>query len=298
MFPDPALAMRVDHNRPLSAAPTTDAPVACTGLSASADSLVSGHWHGAPMPAATQSLASRLPAWAIDELAWPLLAFLAANLLLVVLGGDRWIADGLFAAEGGRWALQDSIVTTTLIHIGGKRLSALAWVAVVAAVLLAWRVPRLRAYRDPLLRLAGAVLLSTALVSVLKHLTHMDCPWDMQGYGGLRPYLDLFDPRPSGLRSSGCFPAGHASAGYAWVALYFFARAVAPRWRWRALWVGLGAGLLFGVSQQLRGAHFLSHDAWTLMLCWLSAVLVHRLPWRGERWRHDASTARRGPLAW
>jgi membrane-associated PAP2 superfamily phosphatase len=31
-------------------------------------------------------------------------------------------------------------------------------------------------------------------------------------------------------------------------------------------------GLLFGFSQQLRGAHFLSHDLWTLAICWGTAL--------------------------
>jgi membrane-associated PAP2 superfamily phosphatase len=36
-----------------------------------------------------------------------------------------------------------------------------------------------------------------------------------------------------------------------------------------------GTGMVFGLSQQLRGAHFLSHDLWTAALCWLVAVAVH-----------------------
>ncbi len=36
--------------------------------------------------------------------------------------------------------------------------------------------------------------------------------------------------------------------------------------------IGLVAGLIFGISQQLRGAHFLSHDLWSLTICWLVAL--------------------------
>jgi hypothetical protein len=37
----------------------------------------------------------------------------------------------------------------------------------------------------------------------------------------------------------------------------------------------LGLGLLFGTTQQLRGAHFLSHDIWTFALCWsINALLA------------------------
>ena len=35
--------------------------------------------------------------------------------------------------------------------------------------------------------------------------------------------------------------------------------------------------MMFGIAQQLRGAHFLSHDLWALMLCWLVALAMHRV---------------------
>ncbi len=283
--------MHHPHRRQARSAPFALRIPALAVPSAMSDAALQAHARADTRVADVQSPSlPRLPTWAVDQLAWPLLAFILANLLLIVLGGDRWIADHVYAAEGGRWALQDSYVTTTLIHVTGKRLSTLAWLLTAGAALLSWRVPRLRPLRRPLVLLAVSVLLSTAVISSLKHFTHMDCPWDMQPYGGLRPYLDLFDARPAGMKASGCFPAGHASAGYAWVALYFFALSVAPRWRWRGLWCGLGVGLLFGLSQQLRGAHFMSHDVWTVTVCWLAAVLVHRVPWRS--WRRRTHTSR------
>src|SRR3546814_7721096 len=83
-----------------------------------------------------------------------------------------------------------------------------------------------------------------------------------------RSYHDLLVALPPQAPVGRCFPAGHASAGYAWVALFFFFGGTRPQWRWKGLVAGLCAGLVFGVSQQLRGAHFASHDAWTLMVCW------------------------------
>ena len=214
--------------------------------------------------------------WWWWQLGLPLLGFFAANLALMAWGGDRWLADQIYAWEGGHWALRDSVLTSTVIHKLGRDASILAWLLVVVAGVIAWRKPRLQAWRRPLLCLALSVLASTLLVSVLKHLIHMDCPWDLQAYGGQRPFIGLFQARPAGLHSSGCFPAGHASAGYAWVALYFFFLSVRPTWRWWGLGTGLGTGLLFGISQQLRGAHFLSHDLWTLMIAWLVALMLYR----------------------
>ena len=217
-----------------------------------------------------------IPRWVTWQLLLPLAAFVVANVALLPLGGDRWIAGHLYLWEGGHWALRDNLVTSTLIHQGGKRLSILAWLGVVACTVFAWHRPAWRAWRKPLLYLTLAVLLSTSLVAWMKSWTHVDCPWDLVGFGGTRSYRDLLAVLPLHAAPGRCFPAGHASAGYAWLALFFCLGQARPQWRWAGLATGLGVGLVFGIAQQLRGAHFASHDVWTLMLCWLVAVLLHR----------------------
>jgi membrane-associated PAP2 superfamily phosphatase len=39
------------------------------------------------------------------------------------------------------------------------------------------------------------------------------------------------------------------------------------------LYAALGIGLLFGIAQQVRGAHMLSHDLFTLAICWSSCLV-------------------------
>lgn len=206
---------------------------------------------------------------------WPLLAFVFATVLLIPLRGDLWLADRLYAWEGHRWSLQQGFITQHLVHVMGKRLSTLGWYCVALLLIASGSFPRLKAWRRPLFFLLLATALSTAAVGTLKLWTDMDCPWDMARYGGSRPFIDLFTARPALLPRASCFPAGHASAGYAWVALYFFFLATQSRLRWLGLGTGLAVGLLFGFAQQLRGAHFLSHDLWTLAVCWSIALLLY-----------------------
>jgi membrane-associated PAP2 superfamily phosphatase len=207
----------------------------------------------------------------------PLLLAVAASVVLMAGNGDQWLADQIYRWEGSRWAFKDAWWTTHVIHRGGKNLSTLAGVLVMLALLRACLDARWKALRRPLLYLLLAVGLSTGLVALLKSMTQMDCPWDLQRYGGLRPFIGLFEARPELLGRAACFPAGHASAGYGWVALYFFALQVRPRWRWVALATAVATGLAFGFSQQLRGAHFLSHDVWSLAVSWTVAVLLYLL---------------------
>lgn len=212
----------------------------------------------------------------------PLAVFAALSMLLIGLEGDLWLADRLYAMQGHAWALQWEYVTQDLLHAAGRQASKDLWFALLLVLGLSLLAPRKRPWRRPLLYLLAATLLSTALVGVLKRWTNVDCPWDLLRYGGNNAYYSLFMHRPSLLGAANCFPAGHASAGYAWVALYFVWLEKPPRWRWWGLGFALGLGLMFGVAQQLRGAHFLSHDVWALMICWLVSLSLHRLMLAGR----------------
>jgi len=205
-----------------------------------------------------------------------MLAAAAALVVLLPLHGDQWIADQVFAAEGGAWSLRQHPLTEGLIHRGGRLLSQLGGLAVFCAWLSTFAWPAARAWRRPLAVLLASVLLSTGLVAALKQLLPIDCPWDLARYGGSRSMLPPWPPVPADAAIGHCFPAAHASVGYAWLALYFFLSRVRPQWRLAGLAAGLGLGAVFGVSQQLRGAHFLSHDVVSLALCWLVALALDR----------------------
>ena len=207
----------------------------------------------------------------------PLGVFALALLVVHALRIDWRIAHALYAWEGYRWILKHAFLTETLMHNLGHDLVVLAWTGVLLTWLASLRRASLARWRLPLGYLAAAVLLSTACVAVLKRATRMDCPWDIDGLGGTRPLLGLFEVRPGYLPDAGCFPAGHAGSGYAWLALYFFFLMSRPALRRHGLAIGATTGLVFGLGQQLRGAHFVSHDLWAALLCWTIAFGLHRL---------------------
>lgn len=207
-----------------------------------------------------------------NHMVLPVIATLVASVALVQLDGDFLLADLVYAAQGHTWALRDSWVTTTLVHEAGKSASAVVWLAVLVAWVWSLADRRLTDLRRPLGYLVVTTLVGCVAISALKAVTGMDCPWDLQRYGGGQVFVGLFQLRPAGMPAAACFPAGHASAGYAWVTLYFFFSAVRPKLRWFGLAAALLIGATFGISQQLRGAHFMSHDLWTLLICWLVAL--------------------------
>ena len=202
-------------------------------------------------------------------------ATLGALIAIVHVSGlDQVLAAHLYAWQGHTWRLQHAFLTEQLIHIQGRALSLVTWLAGLFIWCMSWVAPRCRSLRRPLAGLLVSTLLSVLVVACLKSVTHIDCPWDLTLYGGDRTYAGLLDARLPGAPLGACFPAGHASGGYAWVALYYFFLVVHRPWRWLGLATGIGLGLVFGISQQVRGAHFLSHDLWTAAICWFVASMV------------------------
>lgn len=197
-------------------------------------------------------------------------ALLVAALLALAMagGGDQWLADRLYALQGGHWVLRDAFLTQGIAHRAGRDVGIALWLTLLVAWVVSQRRDAWSHLRDPLAYLLVATALSMLCVAWIKSWSNMDCPWDLLRYGGDRPYIGLWTVRPVGLPRGACFPAGHASGGYAWFALYFFFGAVRPRWRWAGLAIGFAAGLMFGIAQQLRGAHFVSHDIGTAAICW------------------------------
>ena len=59
--------------------------------------------------------------------------------------------------------------------------------------------------------------------------------------------------------------------------------------RW-SLAAALLTGACFGLAQQARGAHFLSHDLWSALLTWLTALTLYAYVFRARLWpEHSAA---------
>lgn len=189
---------------------------------------------------------------------------------------SRWAFD----ATTGQFRAHGSFLANELLHKGGRDFVIALAVAALCCALLGRHSPaRYPALHRQAGTIIGAVLgmgLTVLLVGVFKRYSHMDCPWDLVAYGGKDPYVSLFATRPAGLRPGGCFPAAHAATGYALFAFFFAFRHTHPRFGRSALVAALLLGVTFGVAQQLRGAHFLSHDVWSAYLAWMTGLFSQR----------------------
>lgn len=236
----------------------------------------------------------------------PLILFALLAPVLATSSVDLHVAHALFFDEAGmRWIGADSWWTNQLIHHDGTLLiRSLAASSLILWGATWWR-PQWQELRRPALYFFLSLGLSIGVVGLLKTLTNVDCPRDLSEFGGAFPYIHLFTHRPEGLRHARCFPAAHASSGYALLALYF---ALRERSRWASrlgLAVGLAMGLIFGIAQQARGAHFVSHDVWSAWLVWTISLSLYTFAFKARLWtsislyrsqweQNEASAAARG----
>jgi membrane-associated PAP2 superfamily phosphatase len=201
----------------------------------------------------------------------PLVAFIGIAIVLESTRIDVWLADAMYRWEGGAWTLRRDPLVRDVLHNAASRVVAVAYALLGLGCAASFFVSRWRAYRWTMLYLTIAVAASALTAALLKDVTRVPCPWSLDRYGGELPYVETWRAIATRGSSGRCFPSGHAGSGFAWIALYFVCRQRAPRWRWAALAAVLVLGTVFGVAQQLRGAHFVSHDLWALAICWFVA---------------------------
>ncbi|WP_016603436.1 phosphatase PAP2 family protein, partial [Yersinia pestis] len=95
---------------------------------------------------------------------------------------------------------------------------------------------------------------------------------DLVEYGGKALNYVLMDTAPPGAGPGHCFPGGHASSGFAVMALFFLFYPERPRLAMLCWFAGIGLGMLMGFGQIMRGAHFLTHNLWAGWWVWLSQL--------------------------
>ncbi len=216
------------------------------------------------------------------------LGCLLALVLWDYSGVDAVLTGWFGTAQGFAW--RDHFLTSTVLHEGGR---LLAWATLLALLLAAVRQPVVvgvgmastpqRAERWFWFAVTLGCLL---LVPAIKRFSATSCPWDMAEFGGTAQAVSHWLWGVSDGGPGHCFPSGHAVGAFAFLTQYFLWRPHRAG-RARAWLIGvLVAGCIFGLGQLARGAHPVSHSAWSAWVCWTTCVLASA--WRGWRTRSGA----------
>ena len=223
-----------------------------------------------------------------DRMLWAAVLLLAGTTALFEFTNlDLALQDHFYDPATQRWAVDEAEPVGRVVFYNGPKV--LVGVIALAAFTLAagparWR-DRVSLNRRGLWLAVLVITTVPALAVIGKSFINVFCPSEITRYGGDVAYAKLCEPFPAAdrpARRGGCFPAGHASGGFALLGL--LALRATPRWRTGVILLGLGLGWGMGFYQMLKGAHYLSHTITTMLVAWIVVLL----------WRHALRLAPAG----
>lgn len=203
------------------------------------------------------------------------LAGLALLMLWDSSGLDLALLRQVGDADGFAW--RNHWLTAGLLHQGGRWLSVALFVLTVVIALRPvgpWRgvTPRERLWG------LGVTIVCLVLIPLLKRHSLTSCPWELQEFGGVAHYVSHWRFGVGDGGPGHCFPSGHASGAFSFLALAVMLRARRPAVARTVLVALCLVGGAFGLAQMMRGAHYLSHTLYTAWLCAsLTALSWHAL---------------------
>ena len=215
------------------------------------------------------------------------LALIATTLAFEVSDIDMQVQSLFYDSQSSQWLIDKSNHILHFIFYDGIKILLLIVTAalLITACCFSGR-PGLKDYKGRLWLTLLSIALILGTVSTLKATTNVACPDQLTDFGGDIPHVRLFDTYPPDqhpAKTQRCFPAGHASGGFALLsfALLFKSR----RNRHLAITTGLVLGWIMGLYKMLIGDHFLSHTVTSMLL---AGTIVCALAYVADRRRGTA----------
>lgn len=178
-----------------------------------------------------------------------------------------------FSLSSG-WMFRDNFYLEKIFHKGGVKFILVILLSLIIFFFATVKNKKRRQLNSFLLFNIVAILMTIIFVNLLKKFSAPPCPWYVQQFGGKFYSPTMLEIFSSTLPHFNCFPAGHSSGGFAFISLYFGYSFVYEKRKPILLIPGIILGAMFGFTQQLRGAHFLSHDIATICISLLSSLLT------------------------
>ena len=201
---------------------------------------------------------------------------LLSVLFLEYSDADVVIQNYLYDFELNQWVLdRDNWISKFIFYDGIKRVLIVTILLIIVALLFFRKNQLINTYKSELLIVVLSAILVPSVVGGLKAATNIPCPNNLKYYGGEYPYVTLLKHYPSNFNQKEkvkCYPAGHASGGFALLSLMFLFNR--RRNKVIAALSVLSIGWSMGIYKMLIGDHFLGHTVVTMILAWLLILII------------------------
>lgn len=209
------------------------------------------------------------------------LLFIVNLLVLQFTDLDLFVQDKVYNFQTHKWPLEDIHTRYGWLLYKGIKV-ALACFAVTLLVLAAMsfspRFAGLKKYRRGFLCVVLSLIICPLLASEGKQVTNVYCPYQIERYGGDKPYVKPFSKYPAGFiqeKKAQGFPAGHAAGGFALFSLFFLFKNRKQRILYGCL--GISVGLFMATYQILRGQHYIGDTLVTVFGCLIINIIIFRI---------------------
>jgi membrane-associated PAP2 superfamily phosphatase len=192
---------------------------------------------------------------------------------------DLLVQDQFFDFSNTSWLIDRHNPLIKFLFYDGIKVCYILFVMTLLVTLIGFgRRRKIAPHTRALIIVLASTIVIPVTVNMLKASTNVACPRELTRSGGTYPYVSVMQAYPGSFiqqKSARCFPAGHASGGFALLSLCLLFNT--PRARALAIGAGLGIGWTLGLYKMAIGDHFLGHTVITMLLAWLIILMLNRV---------------------
>jgi len=205
---------------------------------------------------------------------------------------DIIIQNYFYNFETKSWLIdKDEPILKLFLYDGLKQGLIIFGVFILILLIFFRKYEFVKEYKKGLIILLLSSIFVPTIVGSLKAITNTPCPCNIEHFGGEYPDIKVLDKYPEDFiqkSKAKCWPAGHASGGFALMALFFFFKN--PRNQFFGLIGAITLGWSMGTYKMLLGDHFLSHTIITMILAWIIILTIVKLTQLKEKEKLEKST--------
>jgi membrane-associated PAP2 superfamily phosphatase len=206
------------------------------------------------------------------------LLLILSIILLGVSSIDVVIADKFYNPNTQSWILDKELQPYKFIFYDGiKKLLILLALLFLGSLIFFRKSSLIQHYKKGIILVILSAIMVPLVVGGFKKITNMPCPKNEISYGGTYPSTKVWESYPQTFQPCNktcCFPAGHASGGFALLSLFFLFKS--RRNKILAIIGALTIGWSMGLYKMLIGDHFFSHTVITMILAWLIILFIQK----------------------
>ena len=189
---------------------------------------------------------------------------------------DETVQDSFYNFSTNQWTLDRDLQPYKFVFYDGiKKFLIFIVLILIAASLLFWKTKLIQEYKKGIFVVVLSSIFIPLIVGGLKKCTNMPCPKHLVTYGGEYPKTKVWETYPDSFqieKKVKCWPAGHASGGFALLSLFFLFKS--RKNKLLSLIFALAVGWSMGTYKMLIGDHFLSHTILTMIIAWLIILCI------------------------